>query len=79
MKITVEGKSHMEGTSKKTGRPYNFNQVHYLGFNRFVDGKAGMTINLDPVQFPYDFIAVGHTYDVEFGPRGEVVSMELSE
>lgn len=79
MKIKVVGKSHMEGTSKKTGRPYNFNQIHYLGYSRFVEGQAGMTINLDPAQFPYDCIFIDHTYDVEFGPRGEVVAMDLAE
>lgn len=28
MKITVYGKSHMKGTSKKTGNPYDLTVVH---------------------------------------------------
>lgn len=51
MKIKVYGKAHMEGTSKKTGKPYNFNQIHYLSPARGVEGLAAQTLNLDPVDF----------------------------
>lgn len=40
MKIKVCGKAHLEGVAKKTGRPYNFNQIHYLGKARGVIGKV---------------------------------------
>ena len=36
MKIKVIGKAHREGVSKKSGNPYNFNQVHYNGPDRGV-------------------------------------------
>lgn len=29
MRIKVYGKAHLEGVAKKSGNPYNFNQVHY--------------------------------------------------
>jgi len=43
MKITVIGKAHLQGTSKKTGNPYNFIQLHYNGPARNVVGLAAMT------------------------------------
>ena len=30
MKITVSGKAHLEGVSRKTNNPFNFNQIYYL-------------------------------------------------
>lgn len=48
MKIKVIGKAHREGVSKKSGNPYNFNQVHYNGPDRGVEGMAALTLNLDP-------------------------------
>ena len=74
MKITVRGKAHMEGTSKKTGRPYNMNQIHYLGRSPFVEGECAETLFLDPAIYPLDTIIVGMEYDVEFNNRGYVVS-----
>lgn len=76
MKIMVEGKAHLEGTSKRTGRDYNFNQIHYLAPARGVDGLAAQTINLDPKLYPFEAIHVGETYDVEFDRNGFVVAFE---
>lgn len=73
MKITVLGKSHMEGTSKKTGKPYNLNQVHYLGKSRNVEGQAALTLFLDAIEYPYDSIKIGRTYDAEFDQYGYIV------
>ena len=74
MKIKVIGKAHLEGTSKKTGNPYNFNQLHYIGKARGVEGDAALTMSLDPTFYSYAAIIVGGEYDVEFGPRGHVIS-----
>lgn len=79
MKISVEGKAHLEGTSKKTGRAYNFNQVHYLGKQFGVEGLAAKTLMLDPVAYPIHSIQVGAVYDVEFDDRGSVVNFELAK
>lgn len=49
MRIKVYGKAHLEGVAKKTGNPYNFNQVHYLGKARGVEGLAAQTLALDPI------------------------------
>jgi len=77
MKIKVYGKAHLEGTSKKTGNPYNFNQVHYLGKARGVEGQAALTLALDPGDYPFVSIVVGEEYNVEFDNRGYVVDFSL--
>lgn len=75
MRIKVYGKAHLEGVAKKTGNPYNFNQVHYLGKARGVEGLAAQTLALDPKDYPLGSIEVGREYDVEFDNRGYLVSM----
>lgn len=73
MRIKVYGKAHLEGVAKKSGNPYNFNQVHYLGKARGVEGQAAQTLALDPFDYPIERIEVGREYDVEFDNRGYVV------
>lgn len=76
MKIHIIGKSHLEGVSKKTGRPYNFNQVHYNSPSRGVEGLAAMVQAIDPAIAPIDMIRVGCDYDIEFDQRGFVIGFE---
>lgn len=70
MKINVIGKAHLQGTSKRTGKPYDFIQLHYNGPARGVDGMAAMTLSLDPSMFPYSSIVIPGAYNVEFDQRG---------
>ena len=70
MKIKVIGKAHRE--EERT--PYNFNQVHYNGPDRGVEGMAALTLNLNPPLLPYADIKIGGEYEVDFGLRGYVVS-----
>lgn len=79
MKIMIEGKAHLEGTSKKTGKPYNFNQIHYLSPARGVEGLAAKTTNLDPIAYPIGSIKVGETYDIQFDQSGYVVAFDLDD
>ena len=76
MRIKVIGKAHLEGTSKKTGNSYNFNQVHYHAPARGVEGLASLTLSLDPKQVPIDSILVGEDYNVVFDNRGYPVTFE---
>nr|WP_325242775.1 hypothetical protein [uncultured Oscillibacter sp.] len=76
MKINVVGKAHLKGTSKKSNNPYDFIQIHYLGFARGVEGKAALTISLDPSQFPYNRITVPRDYLVDFDNRGFPVDFQ---
>lgn len=74
MRIKVIGKAHLKGTSKKTGNPYDFIQVHYNAPAKSVFGEGAMTLSLDPQMVPYDGILVPHDYTVEFDQRGFPVS-----
>jgi len=74
MKIAVIGKAHLQGTSKKTGNPYDFIQLHYNGPARNVVGLAAMTLSLAPSMVRYDAIMVPGDYNVEFDNRGYPVA-----
>lgn len=74
MIVEIIGKQHREGVSKKSGNPYNFNVVFYVGADRGVIGSRGQEILLEPDLFPLDDIQVGARYDIQFGPRGSVVN-----
>ena len=76
MKIKVIGKAHRFGTSKKTGKDYDFLQLHYIGKERGVEGDAALTVTLDSELYPYDKIVVGGEYNVEYGRGGYVVNFE---
>lgn len=75
MKITVIGKAHLEGVSKRTGKPYNFNQIHYNAPQRGVEGTAAIVEAVDTMQFPLDTIRVGTTYLVERDRFGRICEM----
>ena len=62
MKIKVIGKVHREGTAKKTGNPYNFNQAHYTGPGRGVEGLAALALNPAPSLIPYADIKFNAEY-----------------
>mgnify|MGYP001040558305 CR=1 FL=1 len=51
MRIKVIGKAHLKGTSKRTGNPYDFIQIHYNGPAFGVEGVAACTLSLDPQQY----------------------------
>lgn len=70
MKIRVLGKAHKEGIGKKTGKPYNFNEVHFNGPAYGVEGLAAKTFILDSVAYPIGSIQVGGDYNVEFDQGG---------
>ena len=58
MRIKAFGKARLEGVAKKSGNPYNFNQVHYLGKARGVEGQAALTLALDSFDYSVDRIEV---------------------
>ena len=73
MKIHVVGKLHLKGTSKKSGNPYDFIQVHYLGKAPGVEGQAALTLNLDPTDHSYASIKVPADYIAGFDGKGFIV------
>lgn len=74
MIIRVLGKAHKEGVSKKTDKPYNFTEIHYVGNKYGVVGLAGLTTTVDVSQFPFDRIVVDSDYNVEFDNVGRVIN-----
>lgn len=76
MKIKVVGKAHLQGTSKRTGNPYDFIQIHYLGRAPGIIGDAALTLNLDPGQYSYEKITIPGDYNVDFNGRGFVVDFQ---
>lgn len=76
MIINVIGKRHCSGTSKKSGKPFDFSEVYYIGEQRNIEGKAGLSFTVDPSVLSYPEIVVGADYIAEFGPGGYLVSFK---
>lgn len=76
MIINVIGKRHLSGTSKKSGKPFDFSEVFYLGSQRNIEGQAGLSFTVDPSVLSYPEIVVGADYNAEFGPGGYLVSFK---
>lgn len=74
MIVEIIGKQHCEGVSRKTGKEFNFNVVHFIGPDRGVIGAKGLEVILEPALYPLESIEVGARYDVQFGLRGVVLS-----
>lgn len=74
MKIKVYGKAHLFGTSKKTGKKYDFIQLHCLYPQRGVEGEGAKVISISPDIVNYDSIIVGKSCSVEVDFDGRVVS-----
>lgn len=65
MKVTVLGKAHISGTSKKSGQPYNCSVVYFNAPARGVEGVRGESLWLDYKEYPTESIRVGGVYDFE--------------
>ena len=76
MIIKVIGKRHCSGTSKKSGKPFDFSEVFFIGQQRNVEGLAGLSFTVDPTVISYPEIVVGGDYNAEFGPGGYLVSFK---
>lgn len=78
MKITVVGKSHRAGTSKK-GNDYDFTTLmaeYSMRANDDNDGVQVDRINVDARMMPYALIVVGATYDLDFDRNGYLLGIE---
>lgn len=76
MIINVVGRRRVSGTSKKTGKPYDFSEVHFLAPARFVEGSVGRSVSVDPSLCPYDKIVVGRDYIADFDFDGRLVAFK---
>lgn len=73
MKVSIVGKVHRTGVSK-SGRSYDFIELHFVAPARGVEGEAAQTVTMDPGVFPYDKIARG-IYDIDFDCRGTPLAL----
>ena len=78
MRIKVVGKVHRSGTSSKTGKNYNFVELHAVLPKRGVIGEAAQTITMDPEIYPFDRIAPG-VYDADFDNSGSLLSLSPAQ
>lgn len=76
MIIKVIGKRHCSGTSKKSGKPFDFSEVFFIGQQRNIEGLAGLSFIVDPSILSYSEIVVGADYNVEFGPGDYLMSFK---
>lgn len=67
--FTIMGITHMQGTSKKTGNPYNFYNCHLLNSDppRGGEGRAVLEFNLRGDLPDADKLRVGMKIDLLYG------------
>lgn len=76
MRVYVIGKRHMEGISKKSGKPYN-NTVVYGTYDAYgVEGMACDTFWLSAEEYPLNSIEVGASYAVERTRKGFIINFD---
>lgn len=76
MIIIVIGRQRRTGTSKKTGKPYDFSEIYFLSTSPFVEGQVGDKCTVDPSVCTYDKIYVGREYIADFDNTGRLVSFK---
>lgn len=79
MRLRIFGKLHRVGTSKSTGKPYDFIEIHYSAPARFVEGQAAKTKTIDSTMMAYEAIIVPGDYEVEFDGDGAIISIALAK
>lgn len=75
MKIRIFGKNHRNGTSQKTGKPYDFWELHFSGPQRGVIGEAAINKTVDPGLFDFEAMTVPGDYLVEYDGQGNIISL----
>jgi len=76
MKVTVIGKEHVSGTSKKTGKAFDVNVAHVAYKKSGVEGQTVESVWLDPSFIAMAHIEVGKVYDLDRDNRGFVCGFE---
>ena len=73
MKVTVVGKEHVSGKSRKTGNPFDANIAHVTHKKNGCEGLTVDSIWLDTAAYPLRGIEVGAEYNVDRDSRGFIV------
>ena len=73
MVVKVVGKQHLEGISKKSGKPYSNTVVYILNSKNGVEGQEASSVWLDDKQFPVTNVVLNQDYSIEYDRGGYVV------
>lgn len=74
MRITLFGKVHRKGTSKKTGNPYDFYELHIAAPKQGVIGDGAERKIVDASFCDFDKLALG-VYNADFDTEGNLLSL----
>lgn len=75
MIIEITGKQHIAGISSKTGKPYDFTDIYYLGRRKNVEGLAAVKKTIGADIIASENIVVGGSYDVDADDEGNIIEM----
>lgn len=78
MKVTLLGAKHVQGVSRKTGKPFS-NTVANVSYPK--DNVKGLEIEsiwLDETKYPVDGFALGKSYSLDRDSRGYVIDFTLA-
>ena len=73
MKVTVVGKRHLAGKSRKTGYDFDNNIVFVTMKQKGVEGLSVDSLWLEADEYPLATINVGAVYDVDRDSRGYII------
>lgn len=77
MKVMVMGKEHVQGTSRKTQKPFDNTVVYVQHKKNGVDGVVCGNVWLNAGTYPIEGIQLGKTYNLDRDERGFVMAFEL--
>ena len=70
--VEIIGKQHISGVSQKTGKPYDFTDIYYLGRKKGVEGLVAVKKTIGSEIMASRDIVVGGTYSLEGDDEGEM-------
>lgn len=76
MRMEIVGKIRRQGTSSKTGKPFDFVELHCIAPKRGVEGKSVLTVTVDSGLLDYDRMELPGEYVVDFDNTGRVLGIE---
>lgn len=72
--VKIFGKVRRKGTSKKTGNPYDFTELHMAVQKHGVIGESAERKIVDSTFCDFDKLALG-VYNADFDPDGNLLSL----
>lgn len=77
MIVTLLGKEHVSGISRKTGKEFDSNVVHVAFKKKGLEGSATEIIWLNPEHYPINSLQLGKNYNLDRDKRGYVCGFDL--